>query len=356
MSMFSRIFGSTPPVTEDFEGSVSSHAQPTDSTITTPDPTPFMSYVQDAIINGPAHTEESFDEESEEEWSFFGDGADDTDDYTYEEVESLEEEEEEEEEAPEAVAEDVIDASVEIEEDSFALAPTSPFPAPVAEDAPPPNLFQASSTEQRDDVQVERIVDGLFDRMRVVWGPQQEATEPKLRQQPKKPASKPQTQQRYDLAESKAEMRKIIRHEVPQALKGELVAVIRKEMLSAVRGEIARVVREEFATLNQLFAKNLERLHALETRLAKIEGAVGKELKLSFPKGMVKIDAPVTVPEREVKVAAPVNVQPPSVTFDEGAISVHFNKTGGGKKEVRFERDPHDNCVKSAEIIDVGGK
>jgi BMFP domain-containing protein YqiC len=221
--------------------------------------------------------------------------------------------------------------------------------------------LRVTSTEQKGDVQVQRIVDGLFDRMKVAWGPQQpkpiseEQSKPKLAPKPKpKPRKRSAPEGNYALARvSQAEISEIIKKEVPQALRGELVTVMRTEIMKAVRGEIVRVVREEFDALGQMMKKTLERLYAIESRMAKIEGTVDKEVKLTFPEGMVKIDSPITIPEREVKVAAPVNVQPPSVTFDEGAISVHFNKAGGGKKEVRFERDPHDNCVKSAEIIDV---
>lgn len=231
--------------------------------------------------------------------------------------------------------------------------PVSTQPLPVRSN---PGLVQASSTEQKSDVQVERIVDGLFDRMRVVWGNEdRRSAAPPVTPVP--PTIEQTRQQKsYALVESRNEITKLIRTEVPRAVKGELVTVLRTEIMKALRAEIARIVHEEFEAVSSMMAKHLERLHAIEARLAKIEGAVEKEIQVNIPEGAVKIDMPITIPEREVKVAAPINVQPPSVNFDEGAITVHFNKTGGGKKEVHFERDPHDQTIKSAEIIDVQTK
>jgi hypothetical protein len=208
-------------------------------------------------------------------------------------------------------------------------------------------VVRASSIDQKSDGQVERIVDGLFDKMRVVWGNEDRRGPSPIveqTQQPKKHLPAPA---------SKNEITALIRNEVPRAIKGELVTVLRTEIMAVVRSEIARVVHEEFEGVTAMMTKQLDRLHAIEARLAKIEGAVEKDVQITFPEGTVKIDMPITIPEREVKIAAPINVQPPHVTFDQGAISVQFNKTPGGKKEVHFERDPHDQSIKSAEIIDV---
>lgn len=255
--------------------------------------------------------------------------------------------------------EDVDSEEFELQEEEVPSAPTLPVPAQsTAVQARPVSsgVVQASSVEQKSDVQVQRIVDGLFDRMRVVWG-NEDRKAPAPAQQKRQLAEQTQQPQRhYPVTVSKTEITKAIRSEVPRAIKGELVSVLRSEIMSAVRSEITRVVREEFEVFAEAMSKHLERLHAIEARLAKIEGSVEKEVKINFPKGAVQIDAPITIPEREVKVAAPINVQPPSVNFDEGAISVHFNKTVGGKKEVHFERDPHDQTIKSAEIIDVQTK
>ena len=322
----------------------------------------FFSYVKEALIYGapvvspledppysePAEAEDwSYDDE-EVEPSLMDGGTP---------YESLEDDEAAEDE------EIIEDENEGVEDEGVAVYPVAEMPKPRVQQ---PNLVQHLASEQKDDPKVERIVDQLFDRMKVVWGDKTEAIQPQvptpappapLRQQTRRrerETTSLATTQRNALVESRNEITKTIRDELPRAMKGEILALLRKEILTAVRNEIVRVVREEFETTRRLLEKNTNRLYEIESRMAKIEGAIGQEVKINFPKGMVKIDAPttVTVPEREVKIAAPINVQPPSVTFDEGAISVQFNKQGG-KREVRFERDPHDQNIKSAEIIDA---
>jgi len=347
MSLFSKVFTGKQPVA-DVEPDYTVGPPAVDLAVDTtpivtesqPTETSFMSYVKDVMIHGasqaplPAPVDE-------EDWAF------DEEDGFVEEVETPLEEEDEIED------EDLVEDEVEIEP-AYALTERQQS----LQMSSTPNLAQASSISQKGDVQVQRIVDGLFDRMHAVWPEKAEEPTPQVEQTqpPRKALRDPQSVETTALAltESKAEISKIIRREIPQAMKGEFVKVMRTEVMRAVRAEIVRVVREEFEVLNRNLAKNLERLHGIEARMAKIEGAVGQEVKVNLPKGMVKIEAPVsvTVPEREVKVAAPINVQPPSVVFDEGAISVQFNKPGG-KKQVRFERDPHDQNIKTAEIIDA---
>ena len=96
-----------------------------------------------------------------------------------------------------------------------------------------------------------------------------------------------------------------------------------------------------------------ERLGSIETRLSAMEGALDREIAINFPKGAINV--PVTVPEREVKIATPINVEQPAVHIEKGAVQVEFTKSkdSGGKKRVVFDRDPHDNSVKSAEIVDA---
>jgi BMFP domain-containing protein YqiC len=341
MSFFEKVFSETETVldeAEDLSGDsleVSEEIQSTTPPGSRAPENPFTNYIRSVVRYGPSAVEAP--------------------EVTHEAPEVPQEEPVQESEAlaPEIEIEESDEPVTEatpvqvIEPSAPALpAPTRP-PLPVQHGS---GVFRASSVEQKADVQVERIVDGLFDRMKVVWG-----NEERRAPAPSPPPVIEQTQQqqkRYALVESRNEITKLIRTEVPRAVKGELVTVLRTEIMKAVGAEIARVVREEFETIGEMMSKHLERLHAIEARLAKIEGSVEKEVKLSFPEGMVKIDAPVTVPEREVKIAAPINVQPPSVQFDEGAITVHFNKTGG-QKEVHFERDPHDNTIKHAKIVDA---
>ena len=233
-------------------------------------------------------------------------------------------------------------------------------PAPELALPPTPRgstLVQINSSSQKNSPQVEKIVDGLFDRMKGLWGDQPPAPRIEDKSPPQKVRSEARRpeQQRYALAESKHEITNTIRAELPRAMRGELTALLRKEILSSMRNEITRVIREEFAAMTRTLVKTQDQLHAMDARLARIQGSTEKEVQVNFPKGAIKIDAPVTVtvPEREVKIASPINVQPPSVTFDEGAINVVFKKESSGKKKVQFDRDPFDNCVKSAEIIDV---
>jgi len=362
MSLFSKVFTGKPPVAD---GRADRRVEPlavdlaTDTTPvveeTRPNETSFMSYVKDVMLHGASKASPPAPvEKIETDWSY----EDDEDEFDLVgDEDPLDEDEDEAEEADDDEAESKDDDLEEDDEPTYALTERQQALQTSSTDT----LTQASSTSQKGDIQVQRIVDGLFDRMHSVWPAKTEQAETQVaRSEPPKKAARSRSEANTTalaLTESKAEISKLIRREIPQAMKGELVKVMRTEIMRAVRAEIVRVVREEFEVLNQTLAKSLERLHAIEARMAKIEGAVGQEVKVNFPKGAVKISAPVTVtvPEREVKVAAPINVQPPSVVFDEGAISVQFNKPGG-KREVRFERDPHDQNIKTAEIIDVPSK
>jgi len=340
MSLFSKVFTGKPPVADERANHM---VEPLSIDLATdtisvvedvrPNETSFMSYVKDVMLHGaPKASPPAPVETNETDWSY----AEDEGDF------------------------DLIDNENPLDEDEFEDEPTYALTErqQTLKTDSTDTLAQASSTSQKGDVQVQRIVDGLFDRMHSVWPTKTEQAETQVaRSEPTRRTTHDQSGPNTTallLTESKAEISNLIRREIPQAMKGELVKVMRTEIMRAVRVEIVRVVREEFEVLNQTLAKSLDRLHAIEARMAKIEGAVGQEVKVNFPKGAVKISAPVTVtvPEREVKVAAPINVQPPSVVFDEGAISVQFNKPGG-KREVRFERDPHDQNIKTAEIIDV---
>jgi hypothetical protein len=295
-------------------------------------PSSFASYVNSVIVTGAPPVEDTPESQQEAEDNYVVE-----DDYTSDDAldddldlenDQLEEEDEEEEEPY------VEDRAFEADE---------PVHSPITE---------VPSSQRITSPHVEEIVNGLFDKLQGPLGGVLPRLEDKQRNLPA-PRKANKGTQRNALATTKREMTQMIRSEMPRALKGEFLTVLRAEITRAVKGELSSVIRDEFKGLTGQLRQVMERLHAVEARMAKIEGAVGQELKLNFPEGMVQIDAPITIPEREVKIAAPVNVQPPSVTFDEGAISVSFNKAPGGKKTVKFDRDPFDNCVKSAEIVDV---
>jgi BMFP domain-containing protein YqiC len=309
-------------------------------------PSPFSDYVKSMILTG-SPPEGSY----EEDLDFY-----DTEEVVDEEDDYLDEEDEEDEEDEVVEDEDLDLEPEEIFEEPDLSEPPTPTIRRTIPQAP---ITEEPSSQQIGDAHVEEIVDGLFDKLKNEWGPRIPRLEDKQIQPPRKPRrkSKPEKQkpekQSYALATTKHEMSQMIRDEVPRALKGEFLTILRTEIMRAVRGEISRVVREEFEPLTRTLEKTLDSMHALEARMAKIEGSVEKEVQVNFPEGAIHIDAPITIPEREVKIAAPINVQPPSVTFDEGAISVTFKKESSGKRQVKFDRDPYDNCVKSAEIIDV---
>lgn len=359
MNFFSKVFGASSTTQEVYEPQRSEIAPVAES--------PFVSFVKDAIIRGasalepvgvdPAladHAEYEFYEEDEEEEE------EEDDDYpvytVYDESDDLAAYDEESDEELDEDLDEAQPAPV-LEETTSIIESKRPVPTELGAPLRGSDVFHASSLTQSNDSQVERIVDGLFDRMRVVWGddgakrPVAESKEPTNSVVKVPSKTKPQQGQDYPLAQSKADLAQLIRKEVPQALKGEFVTVMRTEVMTAVRGEIARVLREDLEVFNRSISKGLEQLSQIETRIARIEGAIDREVKINFPKGAVQINAPITIPEREVKIAAPINVQPPSVVFDEGAIAVHFTKGTQQAKTVKFERDPHSQDIKSATIV-----
>lgn len=261
-------------------------------------------------------------------------------------------------------SEDLIEAAEALEAPEVAqeaLPPSIPSFALMEPVAPQqPDLVHARASEQKNDSRATQIVDDLFDRMKGAWGDREPSPSPQPPEQGPAPISTitprqeiaTTSSQKMLLAENKRELTSVIRSEFPRLMKGEFVTVLRTEIMKAVRGEIIRALREEFETVHRLLGKMTDRIYSLEPRLAKLEGSFARDIEIKFPKGMVQIDAPVTVPEREVKIAAPINVQPPSVTFDEGAITVNFQKGQKGARQVVFDRDGH-NTIQGAEIIDV---
>lgn len=330
MSLFSKAFhGTSPPTTEEVR----------------PEPkSAFFSFVKSALLQEPIEAVEEHKSAVDNTWVEVDDGIED-EVAEWEAASDAEFDLDDDDDQETALEDEAVEESPPESPVVHDLAVRQPAPvAPIGG-----GITQSSSLDQKGDPQVEMIVDGLFDRMKATWGPRNKTLQEEQRKQ--RPSDTALVATKRAISESRAEISKVIKREVPSVIKGELVTLLRTEIMTAVRSEIVRVVREEFDQMNRSLAKSLDRLGAIESRLAKIEGAVGKEIKVNFPKGMVKIDAPITIPEREVKVAAPINVQPPSVTFDQGAISVQFNKSGGGSKTVHFERDPHDQCVKSATIV-----
>ena len=284
----------------------------------------FSSYIKESLLYGPpAKTEQEsapYVEDDEDEW-----------DEDIEESRDLG--------VPEDDPEDVCEESVEP-----VVVPQTGAPKPQNT----PAIIQGSAGPQQSSMKVEQIVDRLFDRMKGQWGDQRSRL---ALPGPKPTRTRPQKQQ-VTLAEGKNEIATTLRKELPRAMRGELVAIMRKEILSAVRGEIIRVVRDEFEAMGRLLTKTTDRLRALETSLARIEGSLGKEIMIKMPKGMVNVEVPITIPEREVKVAAPINVHPPNVVFDEGAISIQVAKGPKGQREVVFDRDRHNN-IQGAKIVDA---
>ncbi len=339
MDLFARIFDEEASLDSSEDYTIPINEGQVQETMVTPEPSPFLSFVKNALVYGapdeppqeePAYVESATDwSYDEDEESFAEEATDDDDDDDFFE-EALEEEDE------------------DLEESTYPLVEEPKL-------SPQPDIVQHTASEQRDDPQVERIVDHLFDRMNVVWGDKtKSAQQPQAPVGPPKPSTSLTTIQRNALIESKNAVAKTIRAEIPRAMKGEVLTLLRKEILSTVRSELVRVIRDEFGSMNGVLTKITEHLHAMGTRIAKMEGNLEKEVIVKFPKGAVRINAPVTVnvPEREVKIAAPINVQPPSVVFDEGAISVQFNRGGKGSRQVKFVRDRYDN-IQGAEISDA---
>lgn len=333
MDLFARIFDEDASMDSSEDYTIPIDEGQVQETMVNQEPSPFLSFVKNALVYGvpdePLQEDlESVADWSEDEESFAEEATDDDDDDFFEE---------------------------ELDEEDEDLAEST---YPLVEDpklSPQPDIVQQTASGQRADPQVERIVDHLFDRMNVVWGDKTEsARQLQASVSPPNSSTTLTTTQRNALVESKNAVAKTIRTEIPRVMKGEVLTLLRKEILSTVRNELVRVIRNEFGSVNGVLTKITEHLHAMGTRIAKIEGNLEKEVIVKFPEGVVRIDAPVTVnvPEREVKIAAPINVQPPSVIFDEGAISIQFNRNGKGGRQVKFIRDRYDN-IQGAEIADA---
>lgn len=253
---------------------------------------------------------------------------------------------------------------IEVEPEPVVAVGATPEPAPLA--PMPEESAVIDATEQRTRIDVvtassreildqntEEIVDKLFDRMqtRGLFDTSGLAREEDLRQI-EASSSRAAEETRMLVAESKSEMASVVRSEIPKLLTKELKAVLKQEIVAYLRDEVLDSVRDEFKTVQSLMDKIADRITALEPRLARLEGAVDREIILSIPEGAISV--PITIPEREVKVAAPINVQPPHVTFDKEAISVNFHKDSKGrpatKKKVKFNRDAYENIV-DAEIV-----
>lgn len=247
-----------------------------------------------------------------------------------------------------------VESTADVEETLPAPLPpvrTQQTPAP-AQDS-----MVTSSTSAQQTPRTEEIVDKLFGKMQGLFDDKAILRERDLQRYNEQSAAKSvqisEESQKLMLVESRNEMAKIVRAEVPKLITTELSKAVRKEMLSLFRAEVAKTLKEEFSTVQRLLTSMADRIGALEPRLAKMEGAVGREIMVKFPKGGINVDVPITIPEREVKIAAPINVQPPNVVFNEEAISVNFHKgqqnSKRGKK-VKFNRDAYDNIV-DAEIV-----
>jgi len=350
MSLFARVMPTEPmrrsaPSRSRSHGSLFERVSPADSP--PPEPTEFSSYVKHTLLTGERPVVE---EAKEPDYEPSNDhiGIED------EIVEEIEEDEDEDEESQ------LLDE----EAPSSTATPHSL----VRSTRPLPNFVGTSSSEQKNDSRARDIVDNLFERMGGLWGtsPEKsvpsEQTRPTTKQEdvgtpPPPPTPKPATTstaltttQRHLLAESRNDVTKVIRAEVPRLIKTELATVLRTEIIRAVREELSRIVREEFSSLQRLVERLMDNYHTLDARMAKIEGAVSKDTVVKIAKGAVQNN--FEIPEREVKVAAPVNVQPPSVTFDEGAIKVNFHKGEKGSREVQFDRDRHGS-IQGAKIVDA---
>lgn len=153
------------------------------------------------------------------------------------------------------------------------------------------------------------------------------------------------------LTETRHEMANVVRVEVPKLMTSEIRVMLRTEILGAVRSEIVTIIKSEMVSLHKQLDSILSQIRALEPRLAAVEGALDKEMVVSFPEGAITVNVPVNVPEREVKIAAPINIQPPSIVFDDGAINVHLHKDASGQttKRIKFNRDAYENII-DAEI------
>lgn len=294
-----------------------------------------------------------------------------------------------------AVVEQEVPASETPVVEEQASVSTTPTPTHVLIDAPTSAKDSDESVQapERSQLQVEEIVDKLFDRFQGLWDiPSQQkmiedkqsseptfvaeseatASEPTpppvtpvahaapISAPPASPAPTPVTSltetqnSSYYLREAKYELNEALRTELPRAMRNELIAKLHSEIIPAVKQEVAKAVSEELGSTLKMLRKLGERLGNIETRIGAmegtIEGALDREIKINFPKGAINV--PVTVPEREVKIATPINVEQPAVHIDKGAIQVEFVKSSS-KKQVKFERDPHNDAVKSAEIVDA---
>ena len=221
--------------------------------------------------------------------------------------------------------------------------------------APPP---------KRSEAQVDEIVDRLFDKLQHTWKePLDRLTtdgaelatriEEIVKLSPAMTTGTEAVREDVDLKETTYELVEALKAEIPRAMRSELVAPLRKEILAGVRKEIMRAVREEVVEGMKPLVRIIDRLATIETRIARLEGSLDREIMVNFPKGAMQVNVPITVPEREIKIAAPINVQPSHVYIDKGAVQVEFTRQPKGKRQVNFDRDPHDNTVQSAEIIDV---
>ena len=217
---------------------------------------------------------------------------------------------------------------------------------------------------ERSEAQVDEIVDRLFDKLQHTWKePLDRLTtdgaelatriEEIVKLSPAMTTGTEAVREDVDLKETTYELVEALKAEIPRAMRSELVAPLRKEILAGVRKEIMRAVREEVVEGMKPLVRIIDRLATIETRIARLEGSLDREIMVNFPKGAMQVNVPITVPEREIKIAAPINVQPSHVYIDKGAVQVEFTRQPKGKRQVNFDRDPHDNTVQSAEIIDV---
>lgn len=235
-----------------------------------------------------------------------------------------------------------VDDPPEVAEEALVPAPTAS-----------PNLVTASSAKSEGLSNPDEIVDRLFDRMQGLFEDKvehQPQPQPQIVQIPQMS----EESQRLMVVESRNEMSRVVRSEIPKLVTTEIRSAIKQEMVTLFKAEVAASIKKEFSVVHDLMSKMVDKLAALEPRLAKLEGAVGREIQVKFPKGGINVSAPITIPEREVKVAAPINVQPPNVVFNEEAISVNFHKGAGQaqkkSKKVKFNRDAYDNII-DAEIV-----
>lgn len=388
MSLFNKVFTGSEadeeaPATEQSvrgDSSTTDHQVETVSALPSPD-SPFAAFVKEAVRFGATSeappTPESVEETSEEDDVEVDEEVDNSDELD-EDDESEEDEDDEDYSSDEDDDEDDEDDedSSEVAEAEASVAPmadaaTPPTPQPAAERptqkieesapvaqapaplaprvetpaTPVPVKTQQQQKKQKkqpvsQEEQARLIIEGLFDKMRGAWEKEQSPSASTLAAQKleeQRRAEQLLQLEQHALTESKAEITKMLGTQIPRVVEGKLLASIKAEVTKAVRSAVTKALHDEFDSVERAMARQLERLHAIEARMSKIEGALDREVQINFPKGAIQVDSPITV-------------QPPSVTFSEGAISAHFNKTGGGKKEVHFERDPHDQSIKSATI------